>query len=140
MGGHWEHFHHSADIGIRGFGQTAEESFRQAALALTGVIVDPGTVPLHRDIQITCANSGDIELLLFDWLNALLLEMSRSKVLFGDYVVSIQKDRLESTAFGASMSDIPGEFTVEIKGATFTELKVARISQSQWLAQCVVDV
>jgi len=30
--------------------------------------------------------------------------------------------------------------TVEIKGATFTELAVRRNSDGFWLAQCVVDV
>jgi SHS2 domain-containing protein len=29
---------------------------------------------------------------------------------------------------------------VEVKGATFTELKVRRTDQGEWLAQCVVDV
>jgi tRNA nucleotidyltransferase (CCA-adding enzyme) len=29
---------------------------------------------------------------------------------------------------------------VEIKGATFTELKVGQDEQGRWLAQCVVDV
>jgi len=30
--------------------------------------------------------------------------------------------------------------TVEVKGATYTELKVAQDALGQWVAQCVVDV
>jgi tRNA nucleotidyltransferase (CCA-adding enzyme) len=29
---------------------------------------------------------------------------------------------------------------VEVKGATYTALKVARDEQGRWVAQCVVDV
>ncbi|TNF91131.1 MAG: archease, partial [Gammaproteobacteria bacterium] len=29
---------------------------------------------------------------------------------------------------------------VEIKGATFTELKVYRAENGEWVAQCVIDV
>ena len=31
--GHWEHFSHDADMGVRGIGPTLEETFEQAALA-----------------------------------------------------------------------------------------------------------
>jgi SHS2 domain-containing protein len=31
----WEHFKHVADIGVRGYGDSLAEAFRQAALALT---------------------------------------------------------------------------------------------------------
>ena len=40
----WEHFHHGADIGVRGLGPTKEAAFEQSALALTAVIVDPAEV------------------------------------------------------------------------------------------------
>ena len=34
----WTHFHHEADIGVRGTGHSPEEAFEQAAVALTAVI------------------------------------------------------------------------------------------------------
>ena len=37
----WEHFEHEADMGIRGVGQTKEQAFEQAAMALTAVITEP---------------------------------------------------------------------------------------------------
>ncbi len=30
MTGHWEHFSHEADIGVRGFGASVAEAFEQA--------------------------------------------------------------------------------------------------------------
>jgi SHS2 domain-containing protein len=37
---HWEHFHHEADIGVRGCGPTKEAAFAQATQALVAVITD----------------------------------------------------------------------------------------------------
>ncbi len=42
MRDHWEHFEHSADIGVRGMGSTKAAAFEQAALALTGIVTPPG--------------------------------------------------------------------------------------------------
>ncbi|MDH3407301.1 MAG: archease, partial [Gammaproteobacteria bacterium] len=33
----WEHFPHEADMGIRGIGNTRDEAFEQAALAMTAI-------------------------------------------------------------------------------------------------------
>ncbi|MEX2353352.1 MAG: archease, partial [Gammaproteobacteria bacterium] len=41
---HWEHFSHDADIGIRGYGDTIESAFAQAAIAMTAVICEVDTV------------------------------------------------------------------------------------------------
>ena len=39
--GHWEHFEHQADIGVRGVGNSMGEAFAQAATAMTAIICDP---------------------------------------------------------------------------------------------------
>ena len=41
----WEHFPHSADVGIRGYAATLPEAFEQAALALTGIVTDAEIEP-----------------------------------------------------------------------------------------------
>jgi SHS2 domain-containing protein len=46
----WAHFHHEADIGIRGIGRTREEAFEEAAVALTAVITDPESVACAKTI------------------------------------------------------------------------------------------
>ena len=40
MPGRWEHYPHEADIGVRGYGASLGEAFEQAALAMTGAVVD----------------------------------------------------------------------------------------------------
>jgi SHS2 domain-containing protein len=121
--GSWEHFSHEADMGIRGIGPSLEAAFAQAAVALTAVITDPAT-----------------ELLLVDFLNAVILEMAKRRMLFGRFQVAISGERLTATAQGESIDIARHQPAVEIKGATYTALAVKRLDDGAWLAQCVVDV
>lgn len=135
---HWEHFPHQADIGIRGLGATLEEAFEQAALALVAVIADPATVSPREMIRLSCT-APDAELLLVDWLNLLIYEMATRNMLFSRFEVLLQGRQLAAKAWGEALAPTRHQPAVEVKGATYTELKVSEYLGG-WLAQCVVDV
>jgi len=135
----WEHFAHAADMGVRGVGPSKEEAFAQAALAMTAIVTDPATVEAKTAVPIEC-EAPDDELLFVDWLNALIYEMSTRKMLFRRFEVRLDKSRLMATAWGEKADVKRHEPAVEIKGATYTALKVARSDGDEWMAQCVVDV
>lgn len=135
----FEHFVHGADIGVRGIGATLEEAFAQAARALTAVMVDPETVAPRETVTIACS-APDRETLLVDWLNALLFETATRHMLFAQFAVRIEGDRLEATAAGEPIDPARHQPAVEVKGATMTELAVRPLPEGGWLAQCVVDV
>jgi len=137
--GRWEHFPHDADIGVRGFGTSCDEAFAQAAMALTAVITDPVRVVAREPVAVTCENA-DRELLLADWLNALVYEMATRRMLFGRYRVRIEGERLVATAWGEAVDVARHEPAAEVKGATLTMLAVSRQADGGWCAQCVVDV
>lgn len=135
----WEHFPHGADIGVRGYGATREQAFEQAALALTAVITAPEDVAVTGSVAITC-EAPDDELLLVDWLNALIYEMATRKWLFGQFEVRISGRILTAQARGEPLEGARHRPAVEVKGATYTALHVAREADGSWIAQCVVDV
>lgn len=134
----WEHFSHSADIGLAGFGPTRAEAFRQAAIALTAVVTDPARVARTSCVPVACHAQGD-ELLLVEWLNALIYEMSVRSMLFGDFTVELLDGGLRAQAWGEPVDPGRHEPSVEVKGATLTELRVGPVPGG-WRAQCVVDV
>jgi tRNA nucleotidyltransferase (CCA-adding enzyme) len=138
MTARWEHFPHGADIGVRGFGPTKAEAFAQAALAMTGVVTDPSGVALRQRIEIRC-EAPDDELLLADWLNALVYEMSIRKMLFGRFTVRLDGPVLTAEAWGEPVDVGRHHPAVEVKGATYTGLRVASEADG-WVAQTVVDV
>lgn len=136
---YWEHFHHVADIGVRGFGPTLESAFCQAALALTGVIADPECVRPDKRVGL-CCEAPDREMLLVDWLNALVYEMAVGNLLFGRFEVNIAGNRLTGAAWGEPVDVARHQPAVEVKGATYTALEVRQEAKNLWVAQCVVDV
>ena len=138
MSGHWEHFAHEADVGVRGVGETRAEAFEQAALAMMAVIVDLGTVRPRERVDIECDGADD-ELLLTEWLNGIVYEMSSRHMLFSRFSVRLEGLRLRGAAWGEPIDRERHQPAVEIKGATYTALRVA-YEGGRWLAQTVVDV
>ncbi len=126
-------------MGVRGVGSTREAAFEQIALAMTAVVVDPAQVAPVTAVNIRC-EAPDDELLLVDWLNALILEMAVRHMLFSRFEVSLDGQRLNATAWGEPVDLSKHQPAVEIKGATYTELSVSRSESGRWVAQCVVDV
>ncbi|MEK7761386.1 MAG: archease [Nitrospirota bacterium] len=137
--GSWEHFPHQADIGVRGFGSTKEAAFESAAHALTAVITDLESVAPTQSVSIVCEALDD-ELLLVDWLNALVYEMATRRMLFSRFDVRFNGHSLNAVAWGESIEVARHQPAVEVKGATYTELSVKRDEEGRWVAQCVVDV
>lgn len=135
----WEHFPHQADIGVRGIGLTKETAFEQAGLAMTAVITDLDSVTPAQAVSIVC-EAPDEELLLVDWLNALVYEMATRKMLFSRFTVHLNGHSLHATAWGEPVDVARHQPAVEVKGATYTELSVKQDQLGRWIAQCVVDV
>lgn len=135
----WETFPHEADVGVRGTGATPAEAFAGAATALTAVVCDPQKVGVGETARIECA-APDMELLLVDWLNALIYEMATRRLLFSHFDVSIEDHRLTAIAMGEKVDVARHQPAAEIKGASFCELAVRQEAGGRWRAQCIVDV
>jgi tRNA nucleotidyltransferase (CCA-adding enzyme) len=136
---YWEHYSHPADIGIRGFGPSKEEAFTQAALALTAIIADLKTVEPKEEVKISCQDQDD-EFLFVDWLNAVIYEMATRQMLFSRFDVSIGSEHLLARVFGEKIDVKKHSPVVEVKAATYTDLKVGQDKNGDWVVQCVVDV
>jgi SHS2 domain-containing protein len=135
----WEIYSHPSDIGIRGLGPTREEAFAQAALALTAVITEVEKVQPKQAVDIECREE-DEELLFVCWLSALLYEMDTRRMLFGRFEIEAVAGGLKARAWGEPVDIARHEPAVEVKAATYADLKVERQSDGAWLAQCIVDV
>ena len=115
------------------------DAFIQAARALIAVITDPEEIEPLEDVDIYC-EAPDSEMLLVDWLNALVYEMATHGLIFREFQLEISDNTLRGKAWGEPVNVLRHKPAAEIKGATLTELSVACDSQGVWKAQCVVDV
>jgi len=115
------------------------QAFEQTALAMTAVITEPESVRCRCDVGITC-EAPDRDILLADWLNALVFEMATRGMLFGRFEVTIDGNRLTARAQGEPVDIKRHHPAAEVKGATLSELEVTQDADGYWRAQCIVDV
>jgi SHS2 domain-containing protein len=134
----WSHFPHMADVGVCGYGPTVEAAYEEAAKALVAAMTDAPIQELTM-VPIRC-EAPDLELLLAEWLNALVFEMATRRMVFGRFTVRIAGTELVGEAWGEALNRSRHQPAAEVKGATYTALKVARDADGRWIARCVVDV
>jgi tRNA nucleotidyltransferase (CCA-adding enzyme) len=134
----WELFPHDADTGVLGRGRTVAEAFEQAALALTAVVTSARVEAVAR-VVVACERRN-IELLLVDWLDAVIYEMAVRKMLFGRYSVQIESGHLAGTLWGEPVDVERHAPACEPKGTTLTALAVTKEPSGLWSARCVIDV
>ena len=81
----------------------------------------------------------DDELLLAEWLNRLFYEMATRRMLFSRFTVHIEGTRLAASAWGERIDVARHRPAVEIKGATYTALRVVHEAH-HWVAQTVLGL
>ena len=134
----YETFEHRADIGVRGYGKSLEEAFENGAKAMFSVVVDiEGVRPVETE-EISC-EAPDTETLFVEWLNNLLSAAHLSGKLFSGFKVEITDNSLKGLAFGERLDKNRHHIMTEVKGATYSNLKVDK-EDDMFVAQCIVDV
>lgn len=139
----YEKFEHKADIGVRGIATTKEGAFAECAKAMFSVMVDLETVNAESEVEVE-AKANDIEQLLVNFLSELLFLRDDKEMLFSEFEVSeiAEKNRefhLKATAKGEKIDLKKHEMGTEVKGVTYSGLKVAKENKG-FVAQCIVDV
>lgn len=136
----YETFEHGADVGIRGIGRTLEEAFIHAAKALFAlIVVNLEDVRPEKRVEVS-AEGETLEELFLDWLNNLLSASGIENLIFSAFGCRIQERyRLSGWAAGEKIDPERHELGEEVKGATYSLLKVYK-KGDLWVAQCVVDV
>lgn len=138
----FEFFDHKADIGVRGFGASAEEAFTEAAKAMLSIIVDEKSVACRGRFAIK-TSADSLENLFVEFLNEMLFTMDSEEIIIGSIKVKkiierAGKHYLEAEGWGEKKSE-KHAFKTEVKAATYSQL-VVKEEKGKWLAQCIVDV
>jgi SHS2 domain-containing protein len=130
---------HTADIYIRVKGQSLEDLFRNAGLAIFQIASRRQFSKDPQHIQFPIIQKADnIEELFINWLNELLSLSSAKEVIFHDLKVNkLNETNLEAIAIGSNM--INYKVNVEIKAATYHQLKIMQTADG-WKAEVILDV
>jgi SHS2 domain-containing protein len=134
-----ETFDHTADLGLRVRAPDLDCLFVEAAEALFSVLVeDTSTVAESRSLEIDIAGD-DHEILLFDWLRALLYHFDAEHLLFRRFDVHVRPDGVHATAWGEPLDRSRHELGHEVKAITYHGLRVEQTPEG-WLAEVIVDI
>ena len=137
----YETFEHVADVGVRGYGATPEEAFAGGARAMFSVMVELGTVEPRTEVEVECS-APELETLFVEWLNELLFLSDSGGMVFSDFELEIDRDgtALKGRARGEPLVPEKHRPKTEVKAATYSQMKVEKMTDGRWVAQCIVDV
>ncbi|MGI6589323.1 MAG: archease [Candidatus Iainarchaeum sp.] len=143
----FETFEHKADVGVRGKGNTIESAFEECAKAMISVMVDINSIEPKKS-HVIKIKSTDESTLLINFLNELLFLKDKKKMIYSKFRVNIEENmneddlkefNLKATCFGEKIDLKKHEFLVDVKAATYSQLKVKQENKT-FVAQCIVDV
>lgn len=135
----YETIEHTADIGIRAYGDSRRELFESAAGGMFAMMADPETV--KPDVEFTVrAEAADGVSLLVEWLNELLYVFDSKGVLLKRFeIVELGETDLRARVFGEAIDRSRHALETDIKAATYHMLDVTE-SGGRWSAQIIFDV
>jgi SHS2 domain-containing protein len=120
----YELVEHSADIGVRAWGLTAEEVFEQAALALFSLVCDPLDVGELESVDVEL-EAESMDLLLAAWLNELLYVFEARKLVLSQFdLLELGDHVLRARVSGEPLDTSRHIVCGGVKAATATELSL----------------
>lgn len=137
MAGGYEILEHTADVGVRSWGESREEAFEQAAWGLADIMGIRSGGP--GEVRSVRAEAADVEALLVDFLNELLLVHEGEEVGFA----AVRVQEVSDTAVRAEVDvvPLPGEPEgTAIKAATYHRLEVREHADGRVEARVYLDV
>lgn len=137
----FEYFDVTADIGFKAYGNTLNEAFENAGLAIFNIISDTSNVSscIAKSFEIT---SEDEVSLLYDYLEELLFFHEVEFMLFCEFDVDISKSddeyNLKAEIMGEPIDWDKHERKSEIKAITFHKMDVKKTNHFELRA--IVDL
>lgn len=135
----FEVLEHTADVGLRAWGDSLAEMFVEAALGLEDLALDRSGIEQREQYPLD-ANGEDLEALLVNWLNEIVYCLDGKRVAIARISVSsMTENRVEAVAWGEKRDDQRHEPRLVIKAATYHQLRIA-CNQGRWSAEVYLDI
>ncbi|UWZ78298.1 archease [Geoalkalibacter halelectricus] len=136
--GHYRLLEHTADMGLEAWGQSREELFVQAALALRAVMMGAARVESRRSISLDVEGFDDAELLV-NWLAEVLFHFECRRFVPAGFILEFSAEGLHAQVQGEDFD--PDRHTVEreVKAVTHHQVLVEQTPQG-WHGRVYLDL
>jgi len=133
----------SGDVGIRAFGKSIEDVFKNSALGMYSLITDLEGVKAEKDISIS-AESNSLEGLLVSLLNELIFQFDAynfigKRIDIQSLTPNPQSPSLKAIISGEEFDTERHERKLLIKAATYHRLKIEKAGDV-WQADIIFDI
>lgn len=134
---------HTADVIFEGYGETFEEAFANAALAMEEVMTDTSKVEQKVEEKIE-VESEDMKALLYDWLEQLLILHDAKNLIFSKFdVKKIEKSekgfRLTASIWGEEFDPARHEDRTVVKAVTYMNMEIGEKEGKKYV-RVLVDI
>jgi SHS2 domain-containing protein len=135
----FEYVEHTADLGLKAYGETLENLFSNAAEALFEVMVSVETIQA-RQSQVIEVNAPSLDDLMVCWLNELLYTFDTERFLFRRYEIEhLDPSFIKAKAFGEPLDPSRHVTKTGIKAVTYHRPYV-RQKDGGWECQVLLDL
>jgi SHS2 domain-containing protein len=129
---------HPADIGFRAFGNTLEDLFANAAIAMLSIAGDPSAATPRNEYPIS-VESGDRDGLMVDWLNEVLYWYDGKLIALREFRVALGDNRIDAVATGEPRDAQRHRARLIVKAVTYHQLKIEQ-RDGIWIAEVYLDI
>jgi SHS2 domain-containing protein len=137
----FEFIEHTADLGLRIYGKNIKSLFQNAAQSLFEIIIDSRSQA--ESLEEISLEAENLEELFVAWLNELISLFFAYKFLPSEYFIEIEeRDNLKilkSRIKGANFNPSENKIKMEIKAATYHNLKVVKTDDG-YMAEVIFDI
>ena len=120
----YELLEHTADVGIKAYGDSLDEAFAHAAKGLFDIMTDTSEIKPVQKVEVSLPDAPSLEQLLVDWLSELVFLNGARNLVFGRFDVKISGTSLKATVFGDEYDVKKYRMGTEVKAVTYHMLEV----------------
>ncbi len=135
----YEYIDHTADVGIKIYGDNLAELFANAALGLFDIIADLEKVSPNME-RVIDVEASDQEALLVRWLSELNYLFLTGEVIYKEFTIKdLSQTKMMALVKGEKIDYNRHEIYTEVKAVTYHHLYIKEVSHG-WEAQVIFDL
>ena len=135
---------HMADAYIEAYGDTLEELFENAAIAMFEVMTDTSKVS-PVEVRSVETEGFDLENLLYKWLEEWLIIRDSENMVFSKFkvkkIAKVREDKyiIEGLGWGERFNPEVHEIRTEVKAVTYHMMEIKQ-KNGKWVARFLLDI
>ena len=134
-----KYIEHPSDVGFEVYGDTLEELFVNAAIAMYSLMTDVDEIAREEEREIEI-NSEDLYSLMFDWLDELIFLFDSESLIMRSFDIAIDESNfsIQGTCKGGKFDPSKHVSGIIIKAVTYNMMQIKK--NEEWRARVVLDV